>query len=124
VTPTLTRTFTAGGTIGLNRVVIPGAADGAVVQAAAATGALIGVCRQPGGAVSGERCDVDVAGVTEVVAGGTITRGALLTSDANGAVIAATAAAGSNVRVIGIALVSAASGDIIPVLLAPGSFQG
>lgn len=124
MTPTLTRNFVAGGTIGLNRVVIPGSADGAVVQASAATGALIGVCRQPGGAVSGDRCDVDLSGVTEAVAGSTITRGQLLTADANGAVIAATASAGANVRVIGIALTSASAGDIIPVLLAPGSFQG
>ena len=62
--------------------------------------------------------------IADVVLGGAVTRGDLLTSDANGAAITATAAAGTNIRVIGIALVSGVAGDIIPVLLNPTSFQG
>jgi hypothetical protein len=122
--PTLIRNFVAGGAIAANRIVKFGTADGQVVQAAAATDLLIGVCHQPGGAASGARCDVVLEGVTEVQAGGTITRGTQVTADANGKAVAVTAAAGSNVRVVGTALVSAANDDLIPILLGVGSFQG
>lgn len=123
--PTLIRNFVAGtGGVGLNRIVKFGAADGEVVNSAAATDAHIGVCIQPGGAAAGARADVAVDGIAEVVAGGTITRGALVTSDANGAAVAAAPSAGSNNRVLGVAQVSAASGDIFPVLLKQGSVQG
>ena len=57
--------------------------------------------------------------------GAAITRGALLSIDSAGRVITAAASAGANVRVIGIALASAgAAGEIIPVSVEPGSFQG
>ena len=59
-----------------------------------------------------------------LVAFATVTRGALLMSDSSGYGITAAASAGSNVRTIGIALMSGASGDIIPCYVCPGSFQG
>lgn len=123
--PGLIRNFVAGsGGVDQYRFVKFGSADGEVVKAAAATDATIGVCVQPGTTASGARADVALTGIAEVYAGGSITRGALVTSDANGAAIAAAASAGSNVRVAGVAMISASSGDIIPVLLEPGSFQG
>ena len=56
--------------------------------------------------------------------GGTVARGAPVTADASGKAVAAAPAAGSNVRIIGFAEVSAVAGDIAPVLIAPGVMQG
>lgn len=124
----LVKSFNAGGTIASNTLVKFGADDNTVVAAAAAADSVIGavsLVAPPGSsAASGDRVDVNLEGIVDVKAGGTITRGGLVISDASGYVIAATAAAGSNVRIVGMALASAVSGDIIPVLLTPGSFQG
>lgn len=96
--------------------------DTQAALAAAATDKLAGVFLNS--AATTERCDVQTEGVAEVKAGGSVTVGDLLTSDASGQAITATASAGSNVRVIGFALMGASSGDIFKVKLAPGSFQG
>lgn len=124
----LVKAFTAGGAIVSNTLVKFGGDDDTVVAAAAATDSVlgaVGLVAPPGSnAATGDRVDVLLAGIADIKAGGAITRGGLVTSNASGQVIAATAAAGSNVRVVGTALASAASGDIIPVLLSPGSFQG
>ncbi len=122
-TPTLTRSYVAGGAIAAYRIVKPHSADGQVVQAAAATDYLMGVTRDLGPA-SGEIVDVVKAGVTEIEFGGTVTRGGPVTADANGKAVAAAPSAGSNVRIIGFAEVSAVSGDIAAVLIAPGLMQG
>lgn len=114
--------FDAGAAINGNRI-LKLSADATVVQAAAATDALIGVS-DSNGAASGERIDVTLTGVAEICLGGTVTRGALLTSDSAGKGVAAAPSAGVNNRVIGVALVSGVSGDIIDVLLSPGSMQG
>jgi len=65
-----------------------------------------------------------LSGVATVEYGGTVTVGALLISDSTGRAIAATAAAGTNVRTIGVAMVAGVVGDLGAVLLSPGSFQG
>lgn len=122
-TPTLTRTYTAGGAISPYRIVKPGSNDGEVVQAAAATDALMGVTGAVGPA-SGERVDIIKSGVVPIEFGGTVTRGGPVTADASGKAVAAAPGAGSNVRVIGYAEVSAVSGDIADVLIAPGVMQG
>ena len=123
-TPTLIRNFTAAGAVAQHAIVRLGAADGEVVAATAVTDTLIGVSVQPGTAAAGERVDVAIAGVVEVAAGGSITRGAFVTTNAAGAAVAATPEAGVNNAIVGIALASAAVGDIIPVLLAQGRIQG
>lgn len=107
------------------RVVKFGSADGQVVQAAAATDASIGIADNLGQGTAGSRVDVALSGTAEAEAGAAITRGVLLSVDSSGRVITAAASAGSNVRVIGIAMASAsAAGEIIPVSINPGSFQG
>ena len=121
--PVLTKSFDAEAAIARFRIVKFGSGDGAVVQAAAATDALMGVADAPG-AESGRRADVIVQGVAEVEYGGNVTRGALLTADADGKAVAAAPAAGANCRVIGVAMVSGVSGDIGSVLVSPGSMQG
>lgn len=110
----LSRNFVAGAAIGAFRIVKFDTTDGTVIQAAAASDLSVGVCNSVGPA-SGERVDVVVVGIADVEFGGTVTRGAMVTSDASGRGVAAA----STNRVIGIAQVSAVSGDIAPVLIAP-----
>ena len=116
---TLAKGFMAGGAINAKRIVKFGTADNAVVQGAAATDLLIGVADLA--AASGAQVDVFVAGIVGVEYGGNVTRGQLLTADADGKAVAAAPAATASARVIGIAMVSGASGDIGAVLIAPGS---
>ncbi len=122
--PTLIKNYKAGGALAANSIVKPGADDDTVLQAAAVTDALTGVVVQPSGGVSGDLVDVAQAGTVEVKFGGAVTRGGPVTSDASGLAVAAAPAAGTNNRIIGFALVSAVSGDIGPILLAPGQIQG
>ena len=121
--PILIKSFKAEAAIAAYRIVKPGTADTQVLQAAAVGDALIGVSNQVAAAIN-EGQDVIVAGVAEIEAGGTITRGDWITTDANGKALAAAPAAGVNNNVIGRALVSAVSGDIFDVLLVPGRIQG
>lgn len=121
--PDKTLTFDAGAAITKRRIVKPGAADLAVVQGAAATDFLIGVSTDVD-SDSGDHVDVILSGVAEVEYGGNVTRGALLTSDADGKAVVAAPAAGANNRVIGIAVISGVSGDIGSVLISPHQIQG
>ncbi len=119
----LNKNYTAGSAINPYRIVKPGSSDGEVVQAAAAADSLMGVCESVGPA-SGERCDIIKSGIAELEFAGVVTRGGPVTSDADGKGIAASPAAGANVRIIGFAEVTTAPGDIAPVLIAPGIMQG
>ncbi|MFZ5998058.1 MAG: DUF2190 domain-containing protein [Nitrospirota bacterium] len=113
-----------------------GADDDTLSVASAASDELVGVFQHTTSA-AGDDVRVMITGITKVVLGGTVTRGGLITADANGKGVAAaqhthtentagtytqnaTTAAASAVRVIGKALASGVSGDIIPVLLTPG----
>lgn len=121
--PILQKNYIAGGAIAAFTVVKL-SADNGVVAAAAVGDALIAVSGDIA-AASGERCDVIMSGIANALAGAAITRGALLTVDALGRVVTAAPAAGTNNRVIGTALESAANAnDVIRVLVNPGSFQG
>lgn len=117
------KSFNAAGTIVANSIVKVGANDYDVLQAAAGTDLVFGVSTEVG-AVSGERIDVVLEGIVDVKLGATVARGQLVMSDASGFGILAAAAGGSNVNVIGRAMVSGVVGDIVPVLLSIGSFQG
>ncbi len=85
---------------------------------AGATTLGVGVLQNKPAAL-GQAATVAFGGISKVVAGGSITAGARITSDASGNAIAATTAGDA---VVGVALASAASGDIIPALLAPYPF--
>lgn len=119
----LNKNYTAGAAISPYRIVKVGANDGEVLQAAAATDYLMGVCESVGPA-SGERCDIVKAGLADVEFGGAVARGKPVTSDADGKAVEAAPAAGSNVRIIGFAEVSAVAGDIAAIQIAPGVMQG
>lgn len=116
------KNYKAGGAITKFRIVKL-SADDTVVQAAAAADAVLGVLGEID-AASGDHVDVVMAGIAEVEYGGSVTRGALLTSDADGKAVAAAPAAGVNNRIIGTALESGVSGDIGSVLIAHSSMQG
>ncbi len=119
----LTKSYLAEGAISASRIVKVGAADWGALQAAAVSDKLIGISTEIDSA-SGERIDVVQEGIADLKLGGTVARGDLLTSDASGQGVTAAPAAGTNNRVVGVALVSGVSGDIIPVQISLGSFQG
>jgi len=121
--PLMFKAFTAGGAINPYRIVRLSAAD-TVVQAAAATEGLFGV-NSDLTIVSGERVEVMTDGIAFVEAGAAVTISSLITADASGRGVTAAPGAGVNNRVIGVALDAAsAAGDVIRVLLSPGSVQG
>jgi len=87
-----------------------------VAAATGITSPLVGITTSVGSQDNGY-CDVIHYGASEVRIGGTVNKGAALTSDANGHAVEATA---TTDRVIGLALADAVAGDIASVLIAPG----
>lgn len=90
--------------------------DQSVVLAIAATDPVVGILQNK--PAIGAQALVQWLGSSKVVAGGTITRGDRVTSNSSGQAITTTSAGNS---VVGIALSSAASGDIVEILLTPGA---
>lgn len=92
-------------------------ANGKYVLAAAATDNIRGVLvNAPKSGETADVTNINGSGTFKVIAGGTITKDALLTSDASGKAVAATqTTAGSQptVRVFGRARAAAVSGDIV-----------
>lgn len=121
--PLMTKQEVAEAAINTYRIVKFGSTDDFVVQAAAVGDSMIGIVENVSPAI-GERCAVVMAGIAELTLGGTVTRGGLITSNGTGQGVAAAPAAGVNNNVIGRALASGLSGDVIPVLICPGSVQG
>lgn len=121
--PELIKSLSAGAAIAPFRIVKFSAAE-TVIQATAVGDFLIGVSNEVG-AASGERQDVVLSGIAYAEASAAITVGALLTTDASGRCVTAAPAAGVNNRIIGVAFEAAtATGDVIRVILSPGSVQG
>lgn len=119
----LAKAFTAGGAIAARTIVKPHSVAGEVVAAAAATDKVIGISTEVA-AASGDRVDVFVSGIAEVVYGGNVSAGDLVTADSSGYAVTAAPAATVNNRIVGTALVTGVSGDIGAVLIGPGSVQG
>ena len=92
-----------------------GTSDEKVKKAAAATDILVGVIQ--GKAKAKARANVMLTGISLVKAGGAVTRGDLITSDANGKGIVTVTAKN---YVVGMALASGVDGDLIPLLLSQG----
>lgn len=122
--PILVKKFTASGAVPANRIVKHGAADNLAAVAAASTDLLLGISQNKVDAADTEPVDVILQGLAPVKAGGSISRGAKVTSDASGQAIAAAPAAGSNAQVIGVAYEAASSGDIFRVLINQSVMQG
>lgn len=119
----LIKSFNAGGAIPARTLVKFGADDKTVVAAAAASDAIIGITCDVDAAL-GDPVDVQLTKIAIGKASAAIVRGAFLTSDAAGLAITAAPAAGVNNRTIGIALQSAAAGDLFDIFLEQGSVQG
>lgn len=132
----LNKNYIADAAIPASTLVKFNTADGHVVPAAAATDSIIGVSGDLA-AAQGERVDVIRFGIAPVIYGGVVTRGDLLTTDANGHAITATrhahtentaAAYAQNAttgvapadRVIGVAEESGVNGDIGSTTVQPG----
>lgn len=120
----LNKAFVAEAAILANRIVKFGAADGQVLQAAAAGDMSIGVHSCGYDAAINERVEITTHGIAEVKLGGVVTRGQPITADATGQGVAAAPAVAVNNRVIGIAMASGVAGDVIDVLLAQSTLQG
>lgn len=90
--------------------------------ATASTAAIIGVALY--NAAAGQTATVQIAGVARVKLGGTVTAGDPITSDASGQGVTAAPVAGVNAYVVGFALESGVSGDLIDVTVTPGRIQG
>jgi len=88
---------------------------------AGAGGAAIGILQDKPSA-AGDYGTVAQIGLSKAIAGGAISAGDRLASDANGALVtqAAAAAGAANAIVVGIAQEDAAASDVFTVLLAPG----
>lgn len=119
----LVRNFKAEAAVPAFAIVKLGSVDGQVLAAAAVSDKLFGVSTDIAAAI-GERCDVILGGIADVLYGGTVTRGDLLTSDASGRCVTAAPGAGVNNRIIGIAVLSGVIGDIGQVNITQGSMQG
>lgn len=119
----LTKNYVAEGAISAYRIVKVGAADYGVLAAAAVSDKLIGITTEID-AASGERVDVIHEGIADLKIGGTVARGDFITTDASAQGVTAAPAAGTNNQIIGKALISGVSGDIIPVLISPSMLQG
>ena len=120
----LSKNFQAGAAITAFTLVKHGGADDQVVAAAAGADLVIGATQDIAPAIN-ERVDIAQLGLAYITAGAAVARGKRLMSDASGRVIEAAASAGTNVNTIGVAQESASAlGDVIKVLLVPGTFQG
>lgn len=121
--PLLLKSFIAAAAIAAFRIVKFSGA-GTCIQTSAATDLSIGVCNEVS-PLAGERFDAVLTGIAYVEAGAAFALGAEITSDAIGRGVTAAPAAGSNNRIVGIALEAAsAAGDIVPVLLSQSVKQG
>lgn len=123
LSPLLTKGFRAGAAVPRRRIVKFGADNVSVLIGAAATDLLLGISAEID-ADAGQPCDIHLQGIASVEFGGNVTRGDLLTSDANGRAVAVAPAAGANVRSIGIALASGVANDIGPCLISQSRPQG
>ena len=118
--PTFIRAYEASADIAGYRIVMfsDAASSNKIAQADSNTAASLGVSDAMGADLGG-MCDVHRDGLISVELGGTVTAGAPLTSDADGKAIAAVAAAGTTIRIIGFADEPGIAGDVVDAFLSP-----
>lgn len=115
--PLLIKTYDAETIVNSYRLVKPGTENGFMALATSATDSLIGIGDFLGAEMIGDRIEVIHLGIAELEVGAAVVAGALLTADAQGRGI--TASAGNRYGAIAIHEATAA-GLIIPVLLTFG----
>lgn len=92
------------------------------VKLAGANAAIIGIAQDAPAVGPAQEVRVRTLGVSKMIAGGAITVGQLIQTDANGHGVAAAAGTTTNLPVIGVARTAAtASGDTFSVFLTPGA---
>ncbi|WP_299370436.1 capsid cement protein [uncultured Tateyamaria sp.] len=119
--PTFIKSYTALAAVAGYRIVaFADAANDTTVQTAAAnTDPVLGVSDRLG-ADAGQMLDVHRGGLLSVQLGGAVNAGDPLTSDADGKAIAAVAAAGTTVRIVGYADEPGIADDVVDFFFAPG----
>lgn len=122
--PTLVRAFEASAVIPAFTIAkfSDTSASSKIAPASVNTDPIAGVSGSLGAAAIGDLVDITLSGIALVTAGGTITAGALLTTDATGKAIAAVPTAGVFMSIIGKALEPAVSGDVFQFLAIPAAF--
>ncbi len=110
----------AGGVIAQYHILKIGADDNHLVESAAAGDQHVGVAQHAAAAAEDE-IRVQMTNITNLKIGGTVTRGDPITSDAAGKGVKSAPAAGTNNPLVGIALASGVTDDLIPMLLTPGA---
>jgi len=120
----LIKSYIAAAVIAPFRICKPAATAGQVQQAAAATDKQFGVTTIVGAKAIGDTVDLVHTGLADVEYGGNVAAGDLLTADADGKAVVAAPAGGANARIIGVAHIAGASGDIGRMFITPGSMQG
>lgn len=121
--PTLIRAFEASAAVAPFTIVkfSDVAASQKIAPATTNADPICGVAGSMGGA-AGDMVDVTMVGISLVVAGGTITAGALLTMDAASKAIVAVPTAGIFMSIIGKALAPAVAGDVFEFIAIPAAF--
>lgn len=114
------RTFAAEADLSSSkyRFVKPGTNDNQIAAAAAATDTIIGVLQNKPQA--NEHANVRFLGTTKVEAGGAVTKGDYVTSDANGKAVVTTTE-GNQLGGIALEATTNGDGDYIEVLLVTGT---
>lgn len=123
-TEQLIKAYKAGAQISPYTIVKWDAVDFQVLTAAAVADKLVGVSVPNITAPSGQRVDVILSGIAQLVLGGTVTRGDPITTNATGQGVTAAPVAGTNNRIVGYAMMSGVIGDIIPVMVNCDTIQG
>jgi hypothetical protein len=126
----LDKGFTATGSTAyaFGECIVQGSTNTSCARATSAASLLLGICQETLDATKlatgMATINIRLLGISRVIAGGAIARGARVKNDANAHAVSASQTAGGSqpVNVFGIALSPAsASGDFIDVLLTPGA---
>lgn len=109
------------GTITSGCIVKHGTADDTVAKAGTSTASMFGIMLET--KTSGASGGVQVCGIAEALAGASITRGQLLTSNASGKAIPVNPAAKTTIRTIGNALESGDTDTYVKININPAAYQ-
>lgn len=114
-------TFEAAGDLSAKQYLIvkPGSGENDIAVASAASDELLGVLQND--PVQYQEAAVMIDGTTKVIAGGSISKGAMITTDSNGKAIATTTAGN---KVIGIAIEDADANDVFEMAIVHKTIDG
>lgn len=121
--PSLIRAFEASAAVAAYKIVkfSDTAASSKIALASTNADPFVGVSGSIA-TVSGDMTDVILTGIGLVTLGGTVTAGAILTSDASGNAIVAVPTAAVFMSIIGRTLAPGVAGDVVEVLLENSAF--